>query len=58
MQPIKIEINMNNEDLRSRIFTVITNLTFSHSKISYNPSIYIYTLNMNMSDSLIMKSKQ
>ena len=55
MQSIEIKINNNNKASRSRIFMVTTNLTFSHSKISYNPSIYIYMLKMNMSDSLRMQ---
>ena len=50
--------NMNNEASISREFMVTTNLTFSHSNISYYPSIYIYTLNMNVSDSLRIQSKQ
>ena len=51
IQSIEIKINMNNQASRSRIFMVTTNLIFGHSKIYYKPSIYIYMLKMNMSDS-------
>ena len=57
MQSTEIEIYMHNEASISRIFMVTTNLTFSHSNISYNPSIYIYTLKMNISGSLIIQKK-
>ena len=57
MKSIESEINMNKEASRSRIFMVTTYLTFGHSNIFYNPSLYIYKIKMKMSDLLIMQSK-